>query len=65
VPVQRIVEVPVENKIFVDKEYEKIVEKPYEVIRENVIINDHIIDVDINDIGNYKDAQVMEEIVEY
>ena len=43
---ERIVEVPVEVEKYVEKPYEKIVEKPYEVLRENVIWNEKIIDVD-------------------
>ena len=40
IPVEKIIEVEVENKVFKDKMYEKIVEIPYEVIRENVIFNE-------------------------
>lgn len=56
IPVEKIVEVPVENKVYVDKPYEKIVEVPYEVIREDVHFNERILDVDENDIGRYPDA---------
>ena len=45
-----------------DKPYETIVEKPYEVIRENVVWNEKIVDVDERDIGRYKDADVMETV---
>ncbi len=41
---------------YVDKPYETIVEKPYEVIRENVIWNERIIDVDERDVNRYDNA---------
>ena len=40
-----MIEVPVENKIYVEREYETLIEKPYDVIRENIINKDRIIDV--------------------
>jgi len=40
-----VIEVPVENKIYVEREYETLIEKPYDVIRENIINKDRIIDV--------------------
>ena len=65
IPVEKIIEVPVENKIYVDKEYERIVEVPYEVVRENVIFQENIIDIDERDLRNYRDAKVLETEVEY
>jgi len=40
-----VIEVPVENKIYVEREYETLIEKPYDVIRENIINKERIIDV--------------------
>lgn len=40
-----MIEVPVENKIYVEREYETLIEKPYDVIRENIINKERIIDV--------------------
>lgn len=65
VPVEKIIEVPVENKIYVDKEYEKIVEVPYDVVRENIIFQENIIDIDERDLARYKDAKVLDTEVEY
>ena len=56
---------PVEVQKFVERPYETIVEKPYEVIRENVVWNERIIDVDEADIGRYQDADVLDTEVEY
>ncbi len=59
-PVEKIVEVPVENKVFVEKPYEKIVERPYEVVRENVVWNERVVDVDERELKNYPNAEVLE-----
>ena len=64
-PVEKIIEVEVENKIYVDKPYETIIEKPYEVVRENLIFNEKIIDVDEKDVRNYPGAKILETEVEY
>lgn len=42
---------------------ERIVNKPYDVIRENVIWNDKIVDIDERDIRKYPQAQGVMEIV--
>ena len=65
VPVEKIIEVPVENKVYVDKPYEKIVEVPYEVTRENVIFQEKVIDVDESQVGRYQNAKVLETKVDY
>ena len=65
VPVEKIIEVPVENKVFVDKPYEKIVEVPYDVTRENIIFDEKVIDVDERDLGRYQDAEVLPTEVDY
>ena len=62
---EKIVEVPVENKVYVDKPYEKIVEVPYEVVREDVQFRERILDVDEKDVGRYPDAQVLTTEVDY
>ena len=54
-----------ENKIYVDKEYERIVEVPYDVIRENVIFQENVIDIDERDLGNYRNAKILDTEVEY
>ena len=65
IQVEKIIEVLVENKIYVDKEYERIVEKPFDVVRENIIFNEKMIEIDESDIKKYKDAKVLETIVDY
>lgn len=42
---EKIIEVPVERKIYVEREYETIIEKPYDVIRENIINKNNYIDI--------------------
>ena len=65
IQVEKIIEVLVENKIYVDKEYERLVEKPFDVVRENIIFNEKMIEIDESDIKKYKDAKVLETIVDY
>ncbi len=64
-PVEKIVEVPVENKVFVEKPYETIVERPYEVVRENLVFNERVVDIDERDLNQYPNAKVMDTEVEY
>ena len=53
---ERIIEVPVEWVVRKEKNVEFFVEKPYEVIKENVIFNEKVIDIDEKDIANYPNA---------
>ncbi len=39
-----------------EKNVEFFVEKPYEVVKENVIFNERVIDIDEKDIGKYPNA---------
>ena len=64
-PYEKIIEVPVENKVYVDKPYEKIVEVPYDVVRENLIYRENYRDIDERDVGNYPNARILDTEVEY
>lgn len=50
---EKIIEIPVENKVYVDKPYERIVEVPYDVTRENIIFEEKVIDIDERELSRY------------
>lgn len=65
IPIERIVEIPVERIVEVPVEYERRVEIPYERVVErkvndyydNVIYHDQYLDVDVNDLHRYPNAE--------
>ena len=46
-------EVPVEIKKYVNVPFDRIVNKPYDVIKENLVWNEKIIDINENEIQIY------------
>lgn len=65
IPVERVIEVPVEYKKIVEVPVSKIVEKPFEVIKENVIWNDRIVDIDEADAHKYPTLDRLQTQVHY
>lgn len=67
VPVEKIIEVPVEVPVYIEKPIERIVKKPYEVIRENIINRERVIDIRESQIEDYMDmdCEVMDTVVDY
>ena len=65
IPVEKIIEKPVEIQKFVEVPVERIINKPYDVVRENIIWQDRIIDVEERHVKNYKGAQVLDMVVDY
>lgn len=59
IPVEKIIEVPVENKVYVEKQYDRIVEVPYDVVRENVIFDEKVLEIDEREISKYPNAKVL------
>jgi len=66
IPVEKIVEKPVETKRYVDKPFTTIKERPYDVIKENIIYNEKVVDVDERDVGRWgRDVEVLKPEVHY
>lgn len=65
IPVERVIEVPVEYKKIVEVPVSKVVEKPYEVIKENVVWNDRIVDIDEADAHKYPSMDKLKTQVHY
>ena len=65
IPVEKIIEKPVEIQKFVEVPVERIINRPYDVFRENIIWTDRIVDCDEREIKNYKNAQVLDLVVDY
>lgn len=63
VPVEKIIERPVEVPKYVEVAVERIVNKPYDVIKENIVWNDKIIDIDERDLKKFPQAQGVMELV--
>jgi hypothetical protein len=65
IPVERVIEVPVEYKRHVEVPFEKVVERPYDVVKENVIWNDRIVDIDEADAYKYPTLEKLRTQVHY
>lgn len=55
IPIEKRKEVPIENWIYVYKEYVKEVMKPIEVIKENIVYNDRVLDIEEDQINDFED----------
>ena len=42
---EKIIEVPVERKNYIDRVYETYIEKPYDVVKENIITHNNYVDI--------------------
>jgi hypothetical protein len=59
IPVERIIEKPVEIEKRVEVPYERIVERKVEDIHENIVYHDQYLDVDVNQLHNYPNAEIL------
>ena len=50
---EKIIEVPVERKNYVERIYETFLEKPYDVIKENIVHKDNYLDIRESQVNFY------------